>query len=377
MLRRMFLALLNTAFILVSLSIVLAQENTLPAPTGPHKVGIISLKLIDTTREEVFTEDASDQRVVNVWVWYPADPAADATLAPYMNMNGFDFKASGLSDLVRVFLGGGYPEKLKWLNAQQRHAFESAPAAKGEDAFPVIIYSNILSGLPFNQSMQFEELASHGYIVLDVIHTYGFAPDLSNFPTLKIGSASIKYDLFQENTSADIQFVLDQLDSLNSGDIANPLTGRFNMEQIGGVGYSSGGWPIINTANEDSRIKAGISQDGAEPSMYWNGIQPFMFMTGGIVDPNLQRDYDNAHGPVYLFKADGFRHGSFGDYGLWPLANRTADMLGSVNGVRTVEILRAYVLAFFDKYLKGEDSGLLDGPSTLYPEVEISTRNID
>ena len=34
-----------------------------------------------------------------------------------------------------------------------------------------------------------------------------------------------------------------------------------------------------------------------------------------------------------------------------------------------------HTIAFFNKYLKGMDEPLLDGPSDAYPEVQISSRN--
>jgi hypothetical protein len=36
---------------------------------------------------------------------------------------------------------------------------------------------------------------------------------------------------------------------------------------------------------------------------------------------------------------------------------------------RVSQIVRAYVLSFFNKFLRGEDDHLLDGPSPAYPEV--------
>ena len=64
----------------------------------------------------------------------------------------------------------------------------------------------------------------------------------------------------------------------------------------------------------------------------------------------------------------GAIHASFTDLGL------LADQLGvdvgdSMSGVRSVEITRAYVRAFFDLHLRGEPQVLLDGPSAEYPEV--------
>jgi hypothetical protein len=36
---------------------------------------------------------------------------------------------------------------------------------------------------------------------------------------------------------------------------------------------------------------------------------------------------------------------------------------------RVSQIVRAYLLSFFNKFLRGEDDHLLDGPSPAYPEV--------
>jgi hypothetical protein len=40
-----------------------------------------------------------------------------------------------------------------------------------------------------------------------------------------------------------------------------------------------------------------------------------------------------------------------------------------MTGRRGHEIIAAYTLAFFDRYLEGRKSALLDGPSPEYPEV--------
>jgi hypothetical protein len=37
---------------------------------------------------------------------------------------------------------------------------------------------------------------------------------------------------------------------------------------------------------------------------------------------------------------------------------------------RVAQIVLAYLLSFFNEYLRGEDDHLLDGPSPAYPEVE-------
>ena len=44
------------------------------------------------------------------------------------------------------------------------------------------------------------------------------------------------------------------------------------------------------------------------------------------------------------------------------------------DGCRGHEIIAAYTLAFFDRYLKGRTSDLLDAPSVRYPEVTFRRR---
>ncbi len=44
--------------------------------------------------------------------------------------------------------------------------------------------------------------------------------------------------------------------------------------------------------------------------------------------------------------------------------------VGSIDGFRATEIVNAYLVNFFDKYLKGKPSALLDGNENRYPEVE-------
>jgi uncharacterized repeat protein (TIGR03803 family) len=47
-------------------------------------------------------------------------------------------------------------------------------------------------------------------------------------------------------------------------------------------------------------------------------------------------------------------------------------------GARVTQIVRAYLLSFFNKFLQGENDHLLDGPSPAYPEVEqfLSASNV-
>ena len=63
------------------------------------------------------------------------------------------------------------------------------------------------------------------------------------------------------------------------------------------------------------------------------------------------------------------QHGHFSDLTLF--FPRGPDQL---DPHRAHEIINAYTLAFFDKYLRGGDSDLLKGPSAAYAEVTFRRR---
>ncbi|MBA7543000.1 hypothetical protein ES705_35325 [subsurface metagenome] len=67
-----------------------------------------------------------------------------------------------------------------------------------------------------------------------------------------------------------------------------------------------------------------------------------------------------------------FNHGSVGVPSLYTALMEELASYGYI----IFSIGHADYTPFFDKYLKGEDSGLLNEPSSLYPEVEIKVKNI-
>jgi hypothetical protein len=115
----------------------------------------------------------------------------------------------------------------------------------------------------------------------------------------------------------------------------------------------------------DSRIQAVVNEDAyIMPESYPAIEQQFMFFSAGAPD-------FPAQGPKYVLVVKGFEHGSFGDFVAY------GPGLGSIDGERSVEIVRTFLLDFFDKYLRGEPSELLDGSSDDYPEVAIEASNTE
>jgi len=55
--------------------------------------------------------------------------------------------------------------------------------------------------------------------------------------------------------------------------------------------------------------------------------------------------------------------------------NKLLGNIGPINGKRFLKIQNDYVLAFFNQYLKGEPSDLLNDTSEKYKEVIFKSRN--
>ena len=86
--------------------------------------------------------------------------------------------------------------------------------------------------------------------------------------------------------------------------------------------------------------------------------------------------YDKARGPSYSVQIKGTVHPNYTDLSIFSGLFRKIGLMGSIDGFRMLEIESDYVLAFFDKHLKGESVPLLDGPSSRYPEVIFKSANL-
>ena len=136
----------------------------LPTPTGRYPVGTTSWRLTDSSRQETFT-GSGEFRQVEVIAWYPAATPRRGALAPYLR--------EGLPE-VRAFatLFGVEQTAFDGLADVQTHAeLDAAPAATPQK-FPVLLFSHGYTGVPSAYTALLEELASHGYAVLSIVHPY-------------------------------------------------------------------------------------------------------------------------------------------------------------------------------------------------------------
>lgn len=352
---------------------------------GPYAVGVHEFLWIDQKRDEPFTQDPNDHRHILARVWYPAEKSPDATPAPYI----YEPKEFGETPLYKLLVH------------VKTNSVTDAPMVKTPRRFPVLLYQPGGGMARFTATFLTEQLASHGYVVVSCDHAgfgptevfpdgFQFKPDTLLAPktTGKLETDApnslewLRKDIFPTWT-ADASYALDQIEALDRTP-GQRFYQRLDVSRIGMLGWSFGGATSIQMSKDDARVKAAIDGDGQLfGDVAAKGTsKPIMMMHHGIVDktenPADQPVLTSVMHQVEEQNRSLFAHSTADRYDV-TLANTQhghfSDLLlanpppGQLDPRRAHQIILAYTLAFFDKYLNGHDSALLAAPSSEYPEV--------
>jgi hypothetical protein len=389
----------------------------LPEPSGPHAVGTRFLYWEDTSRHDLMTDNPFDYRTISIQVWYPAQPEKGSLPMSYY--------PESVSSLF-IEMGMLTKEFKSQVGDQPGHSFYEAPFLKGRNKFPVILFSSsfVMNG----QVFLFENLASHGYVVLSIGHphwcefyfdgegivefldkehdTYYQAlweEELSERVNQKKEALTMAKSVEEkqriltelnqlmplENQDIrywvdDIGFVLDQLSYLNESE--SPYKGKMDLDQVGMMGYSKGGATAGQACLDEPRIKAGVNLSGI---MFGDIDRKSLHVPFMVVENNEPWCKDcppindvlfyTSNSSVYMVQIDQAGHGNFTDLSALKsyLPGEGSGFLGEMDGNRFLEIEYDYVIQFFDRYLRGRRSTLLDGKNVRYPEVQFKVRHPD
>jgi predicted dienelactone hydrolase len=351
-------------------------QLTLPAPTGPYPVGTVPLHLVDNSRPDPVA-GPGHHRELMASVWYPAQDVGRYPRAPWMS--------PAATQALLTSLGYKADAALAPLTA----GHVGAPVRRRGERLPVVVFSHGAHDHRSDTTVVVQELASHGYVVVTVDHTYDA---VSEFPDGRITVPLHDPALTPWDFATDIRFVLDRIDDLAAG--CNPdaehralpagLRGALDPNRIGMFGWSKGATATALVMAEDPRIRAGLSFDGpmqAQPPTTADLDRPFMLMTAEFpraTQPSVAEFWSHLHGWRLNVQADGAAHASYADHQvLIPQLAKAVGMsdeelrarIGTLDPARAVRIQKAYPLAFFDLHLR-QRGHLLDGPSADFPEVK-------
>jgi predicted dienelactone hydrolase len=205
------------------------------APRGEYKIGVRTLEFVHKGQVDVLKSkngiDPTYDRPIKVEVWYPANVPTDAN-----DIVTYDDVLGTSNDPKRplipfTFLG---------------RATRDATPKTTDGAFPLIVVSHGYVGSRFLLTYLTENLASKGYIVVAIDHTESTFRDAGGFPSTLL------------NRSKDILFVLNQVAELGKSNSKNFLSGLVDAENTALIGYSMGGYGVLNVAGagySDQSIK--------------------------------------------------------------------------------------------------------------------------
>ena len=382
----------------------------LPVPGGRYPVGTTSWHLTDRSRPETFA-DPGAFREVEVIAWYPAT-AGGGTIAPYLREG-----VAEVRPFAKLF---GAESAFDKLESVRTHAELDARPAATARRLPVLVFSHGYTGLPSSYTALLEDLASHGYAVLSVVHPYeSTASTLDGGRVVSMNGSDGKYNQEIQNVLGewgaedetmakvtrsadpaeqdrllrgylgtlhrtdialrrwvdDTRLVLDRLQSLPANSVASRLAARLDMSRIGVFGHSMGGVTAAQFCLEDRRCKAAMNLDGIP--QYGTMIdqvmpKPFLMVysarpgRAGASDPI----YRKAARRYYRLDVRDTGHLEFTDMVFWGGPLRERPILQAIAPARAAAITAAIARQYFDQELLGQRSALLAGTAE-FPEVTL------
>jgi dienelactone hydrolase len=324
----------------------------LPRPTGPEVVGRTLRLFTDPSRTNRYGIKTNSSFLVSLWYPAQARPGALPGLfdEPQLLPQWDDFAGqSGFGEkIVRSFVS---------------HSYLDASMPTNSDLFPVLIFSPGANSRANYHSDSFEDLASHGYIVLAIDHSAAggvvFDGKVRYTSEFNAGSAAEANPVLADRVQ-DFKFVLDDLSRLNATDPI--LAGKMDLGQIGTFGFSFGAGVAAEFCRIDARCKAvavleGYLQ-GADQLKKFGVGKPVLSLYVQSGDKTL---FNKATADAIWLGIKNTEHADF-----------SAVFLVTEPGVSRREpplIEHTYLISFFNKYLKTNDDHFTDSAPAIFPRV--------
>lgn len=279
------------------------------AQRGPHGVGVRTLQFVNEDQIDILSSkggnDALYDRTLTVEVWYPAI-AAEASQNSVVYEDLMGTRGDSLRPLIPFSFKG--------------RAARNAPPKRAESAtaFPLVIVSHGYVGSRYLMTYLTENLASKGYVVAAIDHTESTFKDANAFQSTLL------------NRAKDIKFVIQEMTRLSSAESDDALSSIADTEKIGIIGYSMGGYGVLNVAG------AGYSDIlGAFFTQMTDGSKAIAPLTAN--HPDYQDQIDPRIKAVVAFAPWGMERGIWNAEGLKGLRVPTFFVGGSQDDISGYE----------------------------------------
>ncbi|WP_289140111.1 hypothetical protein [uncultured Brevibacillus sp.] len=363
------------------------EKHRLRKPSGPFLVGCTHFSY-----EYDSNESGEKSRVIPCLCFFPAKGSGEGKLKAYVNEN--------------IIPGA---------NGIETNSYVNAPICDGK--YPLLLFSHGYNLFCEANTVQFEELASHGYMVLSIGHegagSYKLPSDVLLVPDTEKQMKELQADavnaieLFSSYsawlngdgkdasieehrdsyqrlidgqpglTAQSERWIKDSLVALdmflNEGEQGNALLHHHvDKESIGAFGMSFGGSTALSLTHASDLIRASVNLDGFYYStILEKPIKKPILMVQNETGLFLTYPFLNAENDAYMIQVKNSTHANFTDYNEILAENYISKgvvgdkeveqaILGEIDPNEMERIMNVLLLDFFDKYLKGKDSQVLD-----------------
>ena len=192
---------------------------------GAYAVGVQTFEWVNKDQIDVLNSKEGSEplydRNLTVEVWYPA---------------AVEGEAAGLTRYEEVMGTSGNPKRPLIPFTFLGRATREAKALSAEGPYPLVVVSHGYVGSRYLMTYLTENLASKGYIVVAIDHMESTFRDAAGFQSTLL------------NRSKDILFVVNEAAKLGEAQSGHFLSGLVDAEHTAIVGYSMGGYGVLNVA---------------------------------------------------------------------------------------------------------------------------------
>jgi len=273
---------------------------------GNYKVGVKTFELVNPNQVDILNskegKDPLYNRPITIEVWYPASIKENSTPVVYKDVMGT--RGDSLRPLVPFTFKG--------------RAYRDAQPDTENGKFPLIVVSHGYVGSRFLMTYLTENLASKGYVVAAIDHTDSTFKDANAFYSTLL------------NRPKDIRFVINEMGKMDQAGSKHLLEGVINVNNTAIIGYSMGGYGVLNVGG------AGYSDALGE---FFRG------MTGGskaiqmnlASNPEYQKLTDDRIKAIIAFAPWGMERGVWDLEGLKGLKTPTLFIAGDQDDISGYE----------------------------------------
>lgn len=330
-----------------------ALPVTTPKLSGPHSVGVVADELIDNSRTEIYAKGSA--RKFKIKTYYPSQGDKEAVKNKYQILPGLK-PALGFKE-----------EDVTPIDLFYTHAEPGQKPA--EIKAPVIFFSHGFGFYADDYVELYENLASHGFIVIALEHPYTASfsqfSDGSEMAVIDDAKLNKKAEILQRQQ--DIEFLLQQIKKGKVRHFCEKAAMTADLNRIGICGHSLGGTTALEVCKKLKNINAGVNLDGSLEENYSEKFEkPFLTVLSGnnLSNPppgNTEKEqwqtmkarwkgFDEANkNTATTIKIKNANHTEFS---IDPVFQNITNRVASKNPHRVVQETVVHLVKFFEQHLK-------------------------